>query len=153
MALFRFLLAGVAGVLFTSAVDAEPPRPILRDFLGICGHTIQFQPKPAYHALAHLQSTLGNYRFAGVLTQKPGEVYAFEFAQADAPTNRVIVAWSPTGSGRRATAALTLPPNTRIVRAQRMPLAKGVPLDVTIPSPAEVPSEESPLYLLLGPDR
>jgi hypothetical protein len=116
---------------------------------GSSGITRNFQPKPAFYALAHLQAILGNYRFARVMAQRKDEVYAYEFTEAGAPDHRIIAVWAPTGSGRSATIALPLPAHTRIERAERMPLAKDESSAVPIPSADAIPIDESPLYLFV----
>jgi hypothetical protein len=114
------------------------------------GITRNFQPKPSYYALAHLQSTLGAFRFSRVLEAKAGDVFAYEFSSIDHPADRIVVAWSPTGNGRITTTALTLPAGSRITRAQRMPVNAESPVDLAIPSPASVPLSESPIYLFVS---
>ena len=29
----------------TAVLGAEKPRPLMRDFMGLCGHTVQFKPQ------------------------------------------------------------------------------------------------------------
>ena len=41
---------------------------------GSSGLTRHYQPKPSFHAVAHLYRTLGDYRFGRVITAKPGAV-------------------------------------------------------------------------------
>jgi hypothetical protein len=97
---------------------------------GSSGLTRNFEPKPAYHALAHLQKTLGEYRFARVVEDKAGEVFVYEFTHGADPTKRVWAAWSPTGSGREA--EVTLPvAAAAVARAERMPLKAGAADAVT----------------------
>lgn len=115
------------------------------------GITRNFEPKPSFHALAHLQATLGDYRFSKVVTKKPGELYVFEFAHGDDPGKRIWAVWSPTGSGRKA--EVTLPGGGKIERAERMPLTAG-PAEKVVPEPTGSGSvrfevSESPVYLWL----
>ncbi len=58
----------------------DKDEPMLHSSSGV---TRNFQPKPAYHALAHLQSTLGNYHFSRVVAHTAGEINAYEFTRAD----------------------------------------------------------------------
>lgn len=62
------------------------------------GITRNFQPKPSYYALAHLQRLLGDYRFQRVVSDEPGALRVQEFVQEKEPEDVVWVAWSPTGS-------------------------------------------------------
>ena len=116
---------------------------------GSSGITRKFAPKPAYWALVHLQQTLGDFRFSRALAEKEGAVYAYEFVHATEPGKAVIVAWSPTGSGRAATVALELG-GRKITRAERMPLGKGDVEKLEVKSAAEVPITESPLFLFVS---
>jgi hypothetical protein len=116
---------------------------------GSSGITRNFQPKPSFYALKHLQSTLGAYHFDKVVQQKTGEVYAYEFARAGSDSDRIIVAWSPTGGGRSTTAKIELPAGYRIVRAERMPTGQDPPVEVANPVANALPISESPLYLFL----
>jgi serine/threonine-protein kinase ATR len=113
------------------------------------GITRNFKPKPSYYALAHLQATLGAYHFARVLEQKSGDVYAYEFVSKAGKSDRIIVAWSPTGNGRTATTDLKLPEGNRIVRAQQMPLSEDLPAELPVPASTAVPLSESPIYLFV----
>jgi hypothetical protein len=113
------------------------------------GITRNFQPKPSYYALAHLQATLGSFRFSRVLREKAGDVFAYEFTSPESTAERIVVAWSPTGSGRTTTADLALTAGSRITRAQQMPVSEGAPVDVPIPLPGAVPVSESPIYLFV----
>ncbi len=91
---------------------------------GSSGLTRNSVPKPAFHAVAHLSKTLGDYRFARTVTETPGELYVYEYAHGTDPAKRVWAAWSPTGAGRTAEVTLKLSPKT-VTRAERMPLAAG----------------------------
>jgi hypothetical protein len=126
--------------------DADEPK-----LHGSSGITRNFQPKPAYFALAYLQKTLGDFRFTRVVEQKAGKVYAYEFTSLTEPKELVIVAWSPTGSARTDKINLTLPAGLRIVAAEEMPIDSRPPRILQISSPIEVPICESPLFLRLSP--
>ncbi len=91
---------------------------------GSSGLTRNFVPKPAFHALAHLQRTLGEYRFVRVVADRPGELAVYEFAHGTDPGKRVWAVWSPTGSGREAEVSLPVPA-AAVARAERMPLRAG----------------------------
>jgi serine/threonine-protein kinase ATR len=91
---------------------------------GSSGLTRNFEPKPAFHALAHLQQALGEYRFARVVVDRAGELAVYEFTHGADAKKRVWAAWSPTGAGREAEAALPVRA-AAIDRAERMPLKPG----------------------------
>jgi hypothetical protein len=115
------------------------------------GLTRNFEPKPSYHALAHLQRTLGDFRLARVRENRPEELCVFEFSHETDAKRRVVAVWSPTGSGRKGEAKLPLE-GARLVRAERMPLAAGAAPEVALrveAGAAALPVEESPIYLFL----
>ena len=88
---------------------------------GSSGITRNFQPKPAFHALAWLQRSLGEYRFARV-EREEGECYAYEFIHGSLPAKRAWVVWRPAGEARMV--RLFNDP-LRVIRGERMPLVAG----------------------------
>lgn len=119
---------------------------------GASGLTRGFRPKPAFHAVAHLLATLGDYRLGRVVREKPGEAVVAEFRHGIDPDRSIWVAWAPTGEGRNATARLRIPAG-KIERAERMPL-KGGPAETVRwarreGGDVELEIGESPAYLWL----
>lgn len=114
---------------------------------GSSGLTRRFQPKPAFHAAAHLQQTLGNFRFARIVAERTGELNIYEFNHESNPRSVIWAAWSPTGNGRKD--SLTLPPfEGTILRAESMPLHPGpVPQVQIAPDKAQIELTESPIYV------
>ena len=115
---------------------------------GSSGLTRNFQPKPAFHAVAHLQRTLGDSRFTRVIRESTKDGYAYEFI-SDAG-QRIWAMWKPEGANRK----VTLPTGTAtIVKAERTPLVAGEPERVeTVPIPGggvEVEAGELPVFLWL----
>lgn len=90
---------------------------------GSSGLTRNGVPKPAFHAVAHLRETLGDYRFARTVCEEPGELFVYEFAHETIASRRIWTAWSPTGSGRAKTVSLAIP-GLKVAGAARMPLTK-----------------------------
>lgn len=126
----------------------DDDQPSLHASSGITRH---FQPKPSFHALAHLQRMLGDRRFSRIVVNEPRRLRVQEY-RSDAG-RLVWVAWSPTGEGKSLTVTLDHTPG-RLVETQRMPLASG---DTAASGRAmgegriEVQVDESPLYLVFGP--
>ena len=123
----------------------DEDKPSLHASAGVTRH---FQPKPSFHALAHLQRVLGEYRFHRIVTNEPGRLRVQEYRN---DSKKVIWAvWSPTGEGRNSTVALDNGPG-KLVDAQRMPLAVDAPDRPSISQKerelVNVPVDESPLYL------
>jgi hypothetical protein len=116
---------------------------------GSSGLTRHFMPKPAFHAVAHLYRTLGDYRFDHVVAQEPGRLAVYEFRHASRENERIWVVWSPTGSNRQAEAALPSPHGT-ITRAERMPLnaekAETPPWEIRKDGKIALTVGESPVY-------
>ena len=115
----------------------DDDQPTLHAASGLTRH---YQPKPAFHAVAHLLATLGDYRFSRVV-QKTGELYVYEYSAT--PQKRIWAVWSPVGS-RQAT--LPLPPVALIEKAERMPLSTE---PVPVAAQATFTVEESPTYFWL----
>ncbi len=154
--------------------DVEQARYIVRAFLTLCeldidraylywfndddkamvhassGLTRKYRPKPAFHAVAQLFATLGDYRFERAVTKTPGALFVNEFRHAMKPDQIVWAVWSPTGEDRKVKTRIRIPYET-IERAERMPLAAGAPEAVpwTRLAGGEIELEigESPVYL------
>jgi hypothetical protein len=91
---------------------------------GSSGLTRNGRPKPAFHAVAHLLKTLGDYRFHRVNEEQPGNVFVYEYVQADDPNRRIWVVWSPTGSGKQGRIDLKIE-RMKLLGAERMPMVAG----------------------------
>jgi serine/threonine-protein kinase ATR len=127
--------------------DSDEPS-----FHASSGITRNFEPKPAFRALAHLYRSLGDYRFSRVMEKEDGEIYVYEFVHGTQPKNKIVVAWSPTGAGRSA--EVDLPVGTsRVVRAEKMPVAAGDAPPVRFNAQAgavRFTLEESPIYFWIA---
>ncbi len=123
--------------------DSDEPS-----FHASSGITRNFQPKPSFHALAHLYRSLGDYRFRRIAVKEEGNVYAYEFVHGAEPRKKILVAWSPTGSGR--TTQLEYPVgNARVSRAEKMPLTTGSAPNVQAPiisGRLNLSLDESPVF-------
>ena len=94
----------------------DPDEPHVH---GSSGITRNYQPKPAFHALAWLQRSLGDFRFTRVEREDAEECYAYEFTSASDPKQLVWAVWKPAGPARQ----VRLLHDPLIVgRAERMPL-------------------------------
>ena len=114
------------------------------------GLTRHYQPKPSFHAVAHLFATLGDYRFERAVTEKPGELFVTAFRHGAKPDHSIWAAWSPTGTGRKAVTRIRVPGAT-LERAERMALGAKAPESVRLTHPnggeIELEVSESPVYL------
>ena len=113
------------------------------------GLTRHFQPKPTFHALAHLQRILGDCRFQEIVTNQPGHLRIHQYRNL---AGKIVWAvWSPTGEGKKFITTLENLPG-KLTDIQRMPLTGKSPAPPSVQvSPsgnfvAEV--EENPLYLI-----
>lgn len=126
--------------------DEDEPQ-----FHGSSGLTRHFQPKPVFHATAHLFHSLGEYHFVKIVKNEPDKLMIYEYERAGDSRDRVWVAWSPTGVDRHE--KMLLPqPEGQWMRAERMPLTDGpATLDLSTAGlgsgKATVEISESPLYL------
>jgi hypothetical protein len=116
---------------------------------GSSGLTRNGRPKPAFHAVAHLFRTLGDYRFRRVVEERPGDVFVYEYIHSGDAVRRIWAIWSPTGSGRRARIELDtagMVPG----ELERMPLTAGRPGVERPPvrgGRIAVDCDESPVFL------
>jgi len=126
----------------------DDDQPSLHASAGITRH---FQPKPSFHALAHLQRVLGEYRFQSIVTNEPGRLRVQAYRN---DSQQIIwVVWSPTGDGKSFTAKLDNIPS-RVVDAQRAPLTEKPSASPTVTQEEtgniQVQVNGSPLYLIFG---
>jgi len=141
-----FAREGVARAYIFFFNDEDEPS-----FHAASGLTRKFQPKPSYHAVAHLYRTLGDYRFDSVLQETPGKVYAYRFVHASGLGKTVIAVWSPTGSKLKGTIDLDLE-GCKLAGVTKMPVsgsAAPVPELRAKAGRVRVPYDESPVYLML----
>ncbi len=126
--------------------DSDEPS-----FHASSGITRNFQPKPSFHAVAHLYRLLGDYRFERAIMRKPGDVYAYEYAHTADSKKKIVAVWSPTGSDHKGIAEIPIGA-AKVVRAERMALAPGDAPAVEATARAGAVSlavEEAPLFVLL----
>lgn len=126
----------------------DDDKPSVHASSGITRH---FQPKPAYYALAHLQSTLGGYRFQRVVTNGLVRLRIQEYVQAQAPGKVIWAVWLPSGEGKQLAAKLQDVPG-KLMDSQRMPLAapsniQTAPAKQLTEGRVELAVTESPVYL------
>ncbi len=118
------------------------------------GLTRHYQPKPSFHAVAHLFARLGEYRFNRVVTRKPDELLVMEFRHGTNPDQAIWAAWSPTGTGRKAVTRIQIP-GKGLDRAERMPVTSSAPQPVrwTTQDGGQIELEitESPVYMWVRP--
>lgn len=119
----------------------DDDKPSLHASAGI---TRKFQPKPSFHALAHLQRALGEYRFSRVVKNSVGTIRVHEYQHATVAAKRVWVAWKPAGDNKPTTQTLTGLPG-RVVRAEQMPLTES-----TVPAKFDQPAADAVSVSLTG---
>ena len=124
----------------------DEDQPSLHASAGITRH---FQPKPSFHALAHLQRVLGESRFEKIVTNQPGHLRIQQYLN---PSGKIIWAvWSPTGEGKQFTTTLENLPR-KLIDIQRMPLTDGPPTRSSNSDSSSgkllIEVDENPLYLV-----
>ena len=114
---------------------------------GSSGLTRNFVPKPAFHAVAHLQKTLGDFRLTRVVREDAADGYAYEFTNGTDAKQRVLAVWKPSG----AAVKITLPIGAaKVLRAERTPLTAGEAERIAVPNTAggiEVEAGELPVFV------
>jgi hypothetical protein len=117
---------------------------------GSSGLTRNFVPKPAFHSVAWLLKSLGDYRFSRVEREDAGDCYAYEFVHGQNPKDRVWAVWKPSGEPR-VTRLLHDP--LKIVKAERMPLSADTPEKVEVKREIEgffaIEASEKPVLVWL----
>ena len=118
-------------------------------FHACSGLTVHFEPKPAFWAQSHLLTTLGDYRFSGVI-QKNSSLYVYAYEHENDSDDIIWAIWLPTGSDQETEITLTDLPGTPLW-ADRMPLESGlapnVSFEVLSSDSIELLVTESPTYL------
>jgi len=122
----------------------DEDKPMLHSSSGLTRH---FQPKPSYWAVAHLQKTLGDFRFNRMVTQE-GQLRVQEYKNGQGQIAWAV--WSPTGKGLSSHPTLSQTPG-KLVRAEPMLLQKNddATTDATQDALGDISLtvSESPLYL------
>jgi hypothetical protein len=119
------------------------------------GITRNFQPKPAYHALSHLQKSLGDYRFHHLITNEPGGLRIQEYRHGSDTNKFAWAVWSQSGDGKTFVHTLRQAPG-KLAAVERMPLAAGGAATAETPGQPkpggqiEVEVTESALYLFFS---
>jgi len=161
---------------WVGVTDAQQARYIVRSFLvlsamdvdraylyffndkdepqlhGASGITRNFKPKPSFYAMAQLYRNLGDYRFKQAVAKTAGELYCFEYENPAQSTERLFVAWSPTGSDRSAKAVLGIGASAAqgIYRGEQMATGDTAPKKADwkqVAGGVEVEVGEAPVYL------
>lgn len=121
---------------------------------GSSGLTRQFNPKPSFYAVAHLQNLLGEYRFSKIILQEKEGGWIFEYTGKEKDAETVVwVAWLANGSQetKKITARLVTP-SRNLLRVEKMPLSKtpATPPTLTAQNGAltELSVDASPIYLI-----
>jgi hypothetical protein len=84
------------------------------------GLTRNFQPKPAFHAVAWMLHRLRDYRFSRIVQASLTEGYVYEFTPEKPGAPVILAVWRATGEG-----AVKLPAQLGSFRAERIPLRAG----------------------------
>lgn len=124
--------------------DSDEPA-----FHASSGLTRNFEPKPAFHAVAHLQHVLGEFRFSRVV-ESNADVRIYEYESEDEIAWAI---WSPTGDGRTVQWMLREMPGplslfTRMPTDKRFVVHRAPAGLDRIPAPWEIEVTESPLYVV-----
>lgn len=124
--------------------DSDEPA-----FHASSGLTRNFEPKPAFHAVAHLQHVLGEFRFSRIV-ESNADVRIYEYESEDEIAWAI---WSPTGDGRTVLWMLREMPGplalfTRMPTDKRFVVHRAPAGLDRIPDQWEIEVTESPLYVV-----
>ena len=114
------------------------------------GITRNGKPKKAFYAMQYLYQKLGDYRFSKVITEKPDNLYVYEFIKND-PKKIVWVAWSPTQDKVGNMQVLTNLPGVP-VKVEEMPVITGKAPGVNltkVDNGIKVKVTESPIFIFI----
>ncbi|MDB6054229.1 MAG: hypothetical protein JWN25_1752 [Verrucomicrobiales bacterium] len=117
---------------------------------GSSGLTRNFVPKPSFYAVAHLQNTLGEYRFEKALAEGEDSVFWHQYGNGKDKNKKILAGWTAQGGNTEKTVTIPTLEKFKTVRGERMPLGKqeaehwGLGLNDTT-----VKLNESPVYLFL----
>jgi len=120
-------------------------------FHGASGLTRKFEPKPSFYAIAHLFSTLGDYRFARVVRESQDNGCVYEFTHESNPSSIIWVAWSPTGTQKSLEVEIEIGA-LKLLKTELMPIAAEPTLLKSVTAngtKVELKIGESPVYLFL----
>ena len=117
------------------------------------GITRNWQPKPSYYAIKHLQATLGEYRFDSKIGDRSnGKAYCFKFVNGKDPRRAIMVMWLGTGtdeSAKRVVAQI----GSQVEKIERMALKEGpaesLPVKLNEYGETEVTISGTPVYIFL----
>ncbi len=116
---------------------------------GSSGLTRNYEPKPAFHAVAWLQRSLGDYRFARIVQEDAEQGYVHEYTHGGDPGKRIWAAWKPAGETRGILVDVEA---LELRKAERMPLSAQPAETLAISKKAggiEVEAAGSPVFLWL----
>lgn len=114
------------------------------------GLTRNFKPKPFFHAVSHLQKTLGDSRFTRIVKNEPGKVRIHEYQGASNPKRVIWAIWHPGAEDTPKSISLPDRPG-KLVATSRMPLSSKTDTQGAIGISPEfaldIVIDGSPLYL------
>lgn len=114
------------------------------------GLTRNFKPKPSFHAVAHLQKTLGDFRFSRIVTNEPGRIRIHEYQNGSDSKKITWAVWRPDGEATSQTTKLTHLPG-KLVSSSKMPLSdrliESIKTTQADPKELDIAIDGAPLYL------
>ena len=114
---FLFARMGVAKSFLYFFNDKDEPK-----LHAGSGLTRNYQPKPAYYAVAWMLKSLANYRFSRAIKESLEDGYDYEFTPEKSGEPIVRALWHPT---KTTQAVVNLDEGITMSGASRMPLSEG----------------------------
>jgi len=113
------------------------------------GLTRDFQPKPAYHAVAWMLNALADYRFSRVVKASLEEGYVYEFAPEKAGDPMIWAVWHATKEDTPIPLSLA---GLSVIKAERMPLKEGAAEAVSSADETKIQGGERPCLVWWKPE-
>ena len=113
------------------------------------GLTRNFQPKPSFHAVGHLQKTLGEYRFSRIVKNEAGKIRIHEYEHGSTK-KKLWAVWKPTGDNTAEEVTLDRLPG-KLTGATKTTLKEAADTFTTpvqpTPTSAKLAIDGSPVFL------
>ncbi|CAN5286294.1 hypothetical protein BH23VER1_BH23VER1_30480 [soil metagenome] len=139
---FRFAEMGVDKAMVYFFNDSDEPK-----LHAASGLTRNYQPKPAYHAVAWMLEALADHRLGRVLRGSLEDGYHYEFVPEKEGGPRIWAAWLATGEDGSIEADFE---GAKVVKAELMPLEAGDASEVVVDAASgQIPAGVRPRLIWL----
>jgi hypothetical protein len=114
------------------------------------GITRNFQPKPSYHSLAWMLSSLQNHRFSKVEQRSEKDGFVYSFTPENKQDDSIMAVWRATDSGPVSISI----GGKKLIKAEEMPMKPGPPAVISLKTDAAekltIPATTNPILVWLN---